>query len=148
MIGGINLHGIVRGPISSLHPDITATLYQSTGRAGVSPSGSSLPVYAPGVAIKAQKQSANPATLFHRDRVSETELTYKFYLFADPDPARKVTGIYRPLSRGGDMFQLQDCSWWLVDELLEDFSLSGWASILATLQVIPPDFSHSEWWTP
>lgn len=142
---GINLHGIVRGAISSLHPDIAATLYQSTGQAGVSPGGSPLPVYAPGVGITAQKQSASPATLLHRDRVSETEQTYTFSLFSSPDPAKKVTGIYRPLSRGGDIFQLADGSWWLVDELLEDFSLSGWVSILATLQVIPPDFSNSDW---
>ena len=79
---------------------------------------------------------------------SGTEITDTFYLFADHDPAGRVAGIYRPLSRGGDMIQLEDGTWWLVNEVLEDFSLSGWVSVLATLQVVPPDFSHSEWSTP
>jgi hypothetical protein len=143
----MNLHGIVRGAINALHPDIAATLYRSTGKVTTA-DGSVKSVYAPGVSVSAQKQSAGPETLFHRDMVSDTEITDKFYLFADPDPAKRVAGIYRPLSRGGDMLQLEDETWWLVNEVLEDFSLSGWVSVLATLQVIPPDFSHSEWWTP
>jgi hypothetical protein len=139
----MNLHGIVRGAVSALHPDISATLYRSTGRITID-DGSVQSVHAPGVPITAQKQSAEPETLFHRDMVSDTEITDKFYLFADHDPAKKVSGIYRPLSRGGDMLQLEDGTWWLVNEVLEDFSLSGWVSVLATLQVIPPDLSLKE----
>jgi hypothetical protein len=139
----INLHAIARGPVGALHPEVAATIYRSVGRA-TGPGGGVTGIYAPGVAIRAQRQSAGPAALLQRDRVSETETACKFYLFSGPDPAGKVAGMYRPLSRGGDMLQLEEGSWWLVNELLEDFSLSGWVSVLATLQVNPPDFSFSE----
>lgn len=144
---GINLHSIVRPVINALHPEVKATLYQSTGQT-TGAGGGVKSIYAPGVAITAQKQSESPAALFHADRVDQTEESRKFYLFSDSDTAKKVQGEYRPLSRGGDMFQLTDGSWWLVDALIEDFSLSGWVSIRATLQVNPPDFSNSEWYTP
>ena len=31
-MSGLNLHAIVRGAITSVHPDETVTLYQSTGQ--------------------------------------------------------------------------------------------------------------------
>jgi hypothetical protein len=139
---GLNLHAVVRSLIGALHPEVAARLHRSIGRSAGT-DGSLKSVYAPGVLISAQRQSAGPARLSQRDLVSETEIACKFYLSADPDPAGQVAGIYRPLSRGGDMFQLADGSWWLVTELLEDFSRSGWACVRAVLQVNPPDFSHS-----
>lgn len=147
MIGGINLHAIVRPVINALHPEVKATLYQSTGQT-TSASGNAKSIYAPGVAIIAQKQSESPVTLFHAGQTDQTEDSRKFYLFSNDDPAQKVQGEYRPLSRGGDMFQLEEESWWLVTALIEDFTRSGWASVRATLQVNPPDFSNSGWYTP
>ena len=144
---GINLHGVVRSAITALHPDITATLYQSTGQT-TGPNGSVKSIYAPGVPIKAQMQSEGATTLYHADRVGMEEVNRKFYLFSTPELDKRIAGIVRPLSRGGDVFQLEDQTWWLVDAILEDFTHAGWASVRATLQVIAPDFSNSEWYTP
>lgn len=142
---GINLHSVVRPAVTALHPDTSATLYQSTGQA-VGADGQVKSAYAPGLPIVAQKQSESPAALFFSDRAGATEESRKFYLTASPDPARKVTGLYRPLARGGDMFQCADGVWWLVDSMIEDFSASGWVCVRATLQVEPPDFGNSAWW--
>lgn len=147
MIGGVNLHAVVRGAINSLHPDVSATLYQSTGQT-TDNSGQAKTKYAEGVAIKAQMQSEGTTALFHADRVGQEEVSRKFYLFSVPDLKARVAGIVRPLSRGGDMFRLEDETWWLVDGIIEDFTRSGWANVRATMQVNEPDFSYSDWWTP
>ena len=146
----INLHGMVRGAINSLHPEAGATLYQSVGQAADA-GGQAKSVYAPGVAVAVQMQSESPTALFHADRVGMEEVSRKFYLFSAQEPERRVAGIFRPLSRGGDMFQLDDGppgqgTWWLVDAVIEDFTRSGWVCVRATMQVRPPDFTYSDWW--
>lgn len=153
MIGGINLHSVVRGVINMLHPDINATLYQATGQTTAG-GGNVKSIYAPGRAIKAQAQSEGTTALFHADRVGSEELVRKFYLFSDPELDARVAGIIRPLSRGGDMFQIDATetwfadTWWLVEATIEDFTRSGWVNVRATLQVNPPDFSASDWSNP
>lgn len=144
---GINLHAIVRPVINALHPEVKATLYQSTGQS-TGAGGGVKGIYAPGIAITAQMQSEGPTALYHADRVGMEEVGRKFYLFSTPELDKRIAGIARPLSRGGDVFQLEDQTWWLVDAILEDFTRSGWASVRATLQVNPPDFSNSDWYTP
>jgi hypothetical protein len=147
MIPGLNLHALTRGAISALHPDTPATLYRSTGQV-TEEDGGVKSVYAPGMAINAQVQSEGPTVLAHADRVGMENVSRKLYLFTAPGLADKVAGIVRPLARGGDMLRLEDGSWWLVDAVIEDFSRSGWGCVRATLQVNPPDFSRSEWYTP
>ena len=144
---GINLHALVNGAINALHPDVAATLYRSTGQVTTA-DGSVKSVYAPGVAIAAKVQTESPTALAHTDRVGMEDVTRKFYLRSEPGLAERVAGIVRPLARGGDMLQLPDGTWWLVVGVIEDFTRSGWACVRGTLQVVPPDFSHSEWWTP
>lgn len=141
---GINLHNTVRQAVNALHPDIDATLYRSTGQV-VDKGGSVKSVYAEGVSVKVQMQSEGPTTLDHTDRVGMEEVSRKLYLFSNPALDERVAGIVRPLSRNGDMLGLDDGTWWLVDNIIEDFTRSGWASVRASLQVIPPDFSNSDW---
>jgi len=175
---GLNLHSLVRGAINSVHPEVKATLYRAAGQVN-GPGGEIKPIYAPGEAITVQVQSEGPSVLAQVDRVGQEEVSRKFYLFSEPGPSRRVAGIVRPLSRGGDMIllgpeapdpQVADQSsgsatepgadttpagpgpgvtpgWWLVEAVIEDFSLSGWASVRATLQVKAPDFSYSPWHT-
>ena len=133
---GVNLHRIVRGAVNALHPSVAATLYQSTGQT-TEADGTLKSIYAPGLAVTAQMQSEGPDALYHADRVGMEEVSRKFYLFSEPALDKKVAGIVRPLSRGGDVFQLEDQTWWLVEATLEDFSRSGWVSVRATLQVGP-----------
>ncbi|MDL2315507.1 hypothetical protein LJC59_00290 [Desulfovibrio sp. OttesenSCG-928-A18] len=93
-----------------------------------------------------QIQSEGATALYHADRVGMEEITRKLYLFSASGLRERVAGIVRPMSRGGDMLQLEDGTWWLVDAVIEDFTRSGWASVRATLQVRAADFSASDWW--
>lgn len=158
----LNLHAIVTPAIRSLHPEVTATLYRSTGQT-TGAGGGVKSVYAPGVDVSAQMQPEGGSALFHSGRVGMEEVSRTLYLFSPPEPAVRVAGIVRPLSRNGDMLQLKEGgllgdaggeappakeseTWWLVEAVLEDFSRSGWVSVRATLQVNPPDFTYSGWW--
>lgn len=146
----VNLDAVVRGAITALHPDITATLYQVTGQVVVA-GGQPKSIYAPGRTIRAQMQSEGTTALSHADRVGWEETNRKFYLLSPPELGKRVAGIIRPLARGGDMFQISEScpwftgTWWLVDATIEDFTLSGWANVRATMQVRGPDFSASDW---
>jgi hypothetical protein len=102
---GFNLHSLVRGSINSVHPEVKATLYRAVGQV-IGPGGKVCPIYAPGEAITAQVQSEGPSVLAQVDRVGQEEVSRKLYLFSGPSLSRRVAGIVRPLSRGGDMIQL------------------------------------------
>jgi len=175
---GLNLHSLARGAISSVHPEVPATLYRAAGQV-VGPGGEARPIYAPGEAISVQAQSEGPGVLAQVDRVGQEEVSRKLYLYSEPGQGRRVAGIVRPLSRGGDMIFMRPGQspspesstilpvrrgnpkralrpptmvqaaawWWLVEAVIEDFSLSGWVSVRATLQVKAPDFSSSPWYT-
>lgn len=151
-MSGLNLHAVVRGAINSLHPDISVMLYQSSGQT-VGTGGQVQSIYAPGVIVQAQAQSEGPTTLFHADKVGQEEVNRKFYLFSSPEIEARIAGIVRPLTRGGDMFQVLDTetwlagTWWLVDGVIEDFTRSGWCSVRAVMQVNAPNFMASEWYT-
>lgn len=141
---GINLHAIVNPVISGLHPDVSAMLYQSTGQSTGS-GGQVKATYAAGIPIIAQPQSEKASELFHADKVGQENISRKFYLNSESNAESLVTGIIRPLGRNGDLFQIGSTAdwfsgtWWLIDELIEDFSRSGWVAVRATLQANAPD---------
>ena len=145
MAQGINLHNIANSVISGIHPNRDeATLYQSIGQT-YSPSGEVKAVYAEGVTVYAQFQSESPTTLFHADKVGQENISRKVYINSPPDFAHRIASLARPLSRNGDFIKLKDDTYWLIDSVIEDFSLSGWVCVRATLQTVAPDFSYSDW---
>lgn len=144
MAASVNLHRLARPAVNAVHPEVTATLFRSVGRITL-PDGRAKSRYAPGEAVTVQMQSEGATALYHAGRVGMEESSRKFYLFSLPGLERRVSGLVRPLARGGDMFELAGNSWWLVEAVLEDFTSSGWVCLRAVLQVIPPDFSFSEW---
>ena len=143
----MNLHGIVRQAVNNLHPEVSASLYQAAGQE-TGDGGKIGAKYAQGIRITAQMQSEGPTALYQADRVGMEEVNRKFYLYSGSAINERVAGIVRPLSRGGDILRLEDGTWWLVNAVIEDFTRSGWVCIRATMQVNPPDFSHSEWGAP
>lgn len=138
----INLHAIVRTPITSLHPDETVMLYQSVGQTNVK--GRIVPQYAEGVSVKAQIQTLTADELQQREDVSKTGLSDKAYLFADED--MPPAGIVRYLGRNGDFIQRADGTWWLIVSVIEDFTKSGWECVGLAQQIKAPDFSGSDWY--
>lgn len=146
---GVNLHQVVRGAITALHPDVPATIYRNLGTVA-GPGGRMLPVYAEGEAIQAQAQSEGPTTLFHANQVGMEEVGRRFYLNSPVGAKTRYASNIRTLARGGDVFQTGGDwftgEWWLITALIEDFTRSGWVNVRATLQEIPPDFTASPWW--
>lgn len=137
----INLHGLVRQAITTLHPDEAVTLRQSIGQRNER--GRVTPVYGPAQAVQAQIQSLSQNDLAQKEATSNTRIDRKAYLFA-PDTSLPPQGIVRPLSRTGDMIQRSDGTWWLVTAMIEDFTASGWVCVGITQQVDGPDLSASE----
>lgn len=139
-MAGLNLHSLVRGVIATVHPDEDVLLYQSTGSANVK--GQPIPVYAPPQALRAQVQSENDEALQHIEKVNESDIVKRFYLTANA--AMRPAGVMRPLSRGGDMIQRADGTWWLITGTIDDFSAVGWVAVRATMQTKGPDLSGGQ----
>ncbi len=133
-MSGLNLHAIVRGAITSVHPDETVTLCQSIGETNIK--GSVTATYAAPLIVRAQVQSANQADLELVEHVSQNTNVMRFYLYADA--ARPAAGIVRPFARTGDMIQRENGTWWLVTAEPDDFARVGWVCVLGTLQEIAP----------
>lgn len=140
----INLHAVVRAPITYLHPDESVTLYQSLGQTNVL--GRIKPIYAEGIAMQAQIQTLSADELAQREDTSKTEIHAKAYLNANE--TYPPAGIIRILARNGDFIKRADGSWWLITSVLEEFAKSGWECVGIVQQIQPPDFSGSSWYVP
>lgn len=139
----LNLHAIVRSPITALHPDETVTWYQSVGQVNVL--GRIKPAYAQGVVLQAQIQTLSPDELQQREDTSKTEIHVKAYLMAQE--INPPAGIIRIDARNGDFIQRADGTWWLITSVLEEFAKSGWECVGLVQQIKAPDFSGSGWHT-
>lgn len=138
---GVNLHHVVRGAITSLHPDETCLLYQSLGQKNVK--GVVTPIYAAPQTIKANFQPDSDS-LKHADSMNDTPSSETVYLYSDsPVP---VMGVKRlPVTRTGDILKRSDETYWLITTIKEDWSWDGWCCIDVNQIITPPDFSASDW---
>nr|DAH44249.1 MAG TPA: head closure knob [Caudoviricetes sp.] len=135
---GLNLHGIVRGAITSVHPDVMVQLLRSKG-SRPNEDGKPVPTFERLSGIRAQIQSENDAALFHADMAGANTITRKIYLFSPKSTALQPASPFRPLSRSGDYVVQKDGTVWMVNAVIENFADVGWVSVRATLQVKPPD---------
>ncbi len=144
----MNLHALVNPIIQALHPNISATLYRSTGQTNVR--GEIKATYSEGVPVECQVQSEGTETLAHANLVGMEEVSRRCYLFSKASAADRVASIVRPISRNGDFLLMApgeewySGQWFLVTAVIEDFSKAGgtgWMNVRITLQVIPPDLS-------
>lgn len=142
---GINLHAVVRGAITAVHPDEACTLYQSIGQQNIK--GTVVPVYAEGKTVRANFQPLDTDALKHLEAMNDTEASEQVFLYSDV--ALPVTGQQRlPLTRTGDFLGRSDGTYWLVTSVLEDWSQDGWCNVGVHRQTTPPDFSASAWYVP
>lgn len=136
----INLHNLVRGAITSIHPDECAILRQSLGQRNIK--GTVTPLYSRQINVKAQFQSASSGELYHANYVGESELIRKVYLYAEP--SLPPFAMNRPLGRSGDyIYRLDGKTWWLVTGVSDDFTNVGWVCVMAKLQVKTPEFEDN-----
>ena len=140
---GVNLHSVVRGAITSIHPDETVTLYQSAGQKNVK--GKIKAVYAEPQTIKANFQPLDSDALKHAEVIGNTPISEQVFLYSDaPMP---IAGQQRlPITRTGDIIKRSDGTYWLVTVVLDDWTWDGWCNVGVHIQTTPPDFSASDWY--
>lgn len=127
----MNLHNIVRGLITTVHPDEEAAIYRCSGVTNIE--GDIMPSYSEPESIMAQFQS-DPNALSHSDGVDYSENTTSVYLYATEEtPVTQTQRI--PLASVGDYIKRSNGTEWKVTGIQEDWSADGWMKVTATLSV-------------
>ena len=140
---GLNLHDVVRGAITSVHPDESCILYQSDGQ--TNNKGQITSIYLAPQDIQANIQPLDAQALQHLERVNDTKASEQIFVYSDEN--MPVSGIQRmPILRSGDFIKRADNTYWLITSVIEDWSQNGWCNAGITQQVEPPDFSASSWY--
>jgi hypothetical protein len=134
-----NLHGLVRGAINSVNPDIPIVLLVSTGNT-IGPSGKSTPSYAAAQNMRGQVQAVRGSDLKKYSFLQANGIYRAVYLYGNPD------AINRLASKGGDLLQFPQypkgpvCTW-LITVVDEPWTASNgglaWSRVIATLQLDP-----------
>lgn len=120
----MNLHGLVRGAITTVNPDETVTLSQSTGTTKNADFSLS-PTYSTS-GVGAQVQALTGKDLRQIEGLNLNGTLRKFYFFGEVD------AIVRSAQKGGDLITRSDESVWLVNQVLEQWP--DWCAVVATLQ--------------
>lgn len=127
----MNLHAIVRGLITRVHPDEPVELIQCAGVENLK--GVIRTTYAEPVPILANIQPTGEP-LEHTDGMNVTPQTEDAYLFSNAsNPVKGITRL--PMARTGDFLRRGDGTLWRVTDVLEDWSADGWAKVRITQQV-------------
>lgn len=92
----MNLHGIVRGAITSVNPDILVPYYKSTGY-GQDATFAQVPQYAAPVNVPIQVQALTARELQHKELVNIEGLKRAVYMYGN------TQGIVRADKKGGDL---------------------------------------------
>jgi hypothetical protein len=124
----MNLHGIVRGVITAVNPDVTVALSESTGYT-TNTDGSQVPTYN-SFPVGAQIQALSGKDLRQVQGLNLNGTLRAVYLFGD------VEAIVRVLKKGGDVITDSNNNVWLVNQVLDTWAGAdgGWCKIVMTLQ--------------
>lgn len=125
----MNLHGIVRGAITTVNPDVPVTVRRSNGFS-IEPDGVQIPSYTD-LAITVQVQALTYQDLKQLDGVNINGTRRAVYLNG------AAMGVVRNLQVGGDLFifpsgTLPEGDMWLVAYVLEQWP--DWCKVALTLQ--------------
>lgn len=134
-----NLHGLVRGAINSVNPDIAGQWLVSTGTT-IDDSGKSTPGYAAPVPSKFQVQGVRGSDLRKYDFLQGNGVYRAVYMFQNPD------AINRLVQKGADLLTFPQyprgpaCTW-LVSAVDEPWTSGNgglaWTRVIVTLQLDP-----------
>ena len=126
----MNLHGIVRGAITSVNPDVPATLRRSTGTYTTAPDGKRTPGYVDTAGVMVQVQGLSAKDIQHMDALNIQGVLRSVHLNGD------WQGVVRPLGQGGDLFRFSNpagvMQWWLVVNVMETWPV--WCRVIVALQ--------------
>lgn len=131
-----NLHGLVRGAINSVNPDISATYLASTGNT-VATGGKQTPTYATGVPMRIQSQPVSTGDIRRYDFLSGQTISRAVWMFG------VTQGIVRSMQLGGDLLKFPQFNGgpvktWLVKAVDETWSPDGsWCKVICIQQLDP-----------
>ena len=126
----MNLHGTVRGAITSVNPDQLVGWQASTGNT-VDAAGKQSPTYAASVTVLAQVQPVPDKLLAHTDQLNIQGEYRVVYFYGAKNP------IVRSEQLGGDLLTFPRVrgggnGTWLIVQVLEQWP--DWCKVLACLQ--------------
>ena len=134
-----NLHGLVRGAINSVNPDISAQWYVSTGNT-VATGGKATPTYATAVPVKVQVQAVRGGDLKKYEFLQSQGVYRAAYMFANPDAINRIE------QKGGDLLTFPQypngpARTWLVMAVDEPWTAGNgnlaWCRVILALQLDP-----------
>ena len=138
----MNLHGTVRGAITSVNPDIQVTWVASTGQS-TSTAGKRTPGYATPVVLRAQVQAVTGQDLRKYNFLQGQGVYRAVYLFGNKQAIVKVN------QQGGDLLKFPQSQapgtpvqTWLIRQVDETWTsdasqLGGWCRVIVSLQTDP-----------
>lgn len=126
----MNLHGIVRGAITSVNPDVLCPYYKSSGY-GVDSTFAQVPTYAAPVTVPCQIQALTARDLQHKDLVNIEGLKRAVYMYGN------TQGVVRADAKGGDILAFAQVpggtiQYWKVVVVLETWP--DWSKVAVVLQ--------------
>lgn len=120
----MNLHGIVRGAITAVNPDVTVAISESTGYT-TSADFEQVPTYTT-IPAQAQIQALTGKDLKQLDGMNLNGTLRAIYFYGD------VEAIVRVMRKGGDLITDSNNNVWLVNQVLETWP--DWCKVAVTLQ--------------
>lgn len=126
----MNLHGIARGAVAAVNPEIDAVLLASTGYT-TGANGKQVPTYATAVPARIQVQAATGKDLEHVNNMNIQGVLRAVYLTGN------WNGVVRADKKGGDLFQFPQAPGganrdWMVISITE--SWPDWTRVIVWLQ--------------
>lgn len=119
----LDMHGIVRGAITSVNDDVPATWYSSTGYTNAQ--GILTPTYAT-TGITAQVQAKDHSGLIHDRALNYATDITTVYAFGN------LSDLERPSGKGNDILNFNN-QWWAITRVNEWWPT--WCSVEVTRQV-------------
>lgn len=128
----MNLHGIVRGPIRAVNPDIAAQYLKSTGYT-TGPDGKRVPSYAPPVNLTLQVQGVSELDISRLNGLGIQGVVRKVFDYGNR------AGIIRIDGKGGDIFKFPQVpggpiQTWFLTSVGETWA--DWSAFIVTLQTV------------
>lgn len=122
----MNLHGIVRGVIAVVNPEVDGILRVCTGFT-TGTAGRQVPVYAADVSVRVQVQDLSQRDILHLDSMNIQGSQKVLYL------SGAISGIVRSQGKGNDLVLLNNgAEIWAVTAVLEQWP--DWCRVSVTLQ--------------
>jgi hypothetical protein len=135
---GLNLHGLVRGAIGAVNPDVTGQWLVSTGYTQDA-SYAQVPAYADPLDVQMQVQPMTGKDLSHPSMLNVQGVKRSVYLYGNGQ------GVVRVDAKGGDLLKFPQVQGgqvytWLVVAVLETWTpdAAGWCKVGVVLQTDAP----------